>query len=133
MLVAGVMAFGLFNRTTLEVNVLRDRNPIFVRLSDGDVRNGYTLKVLNKEQAAKTYILTIEGLVATDFQVIGLTPNQDGTFSLDVAPDRVGSFRVFVAADPEALDGEATPFEFSVTDPKDNIRETYDTVFAGPK
>ena len=40
MLVAGVMAFGLFNRTTLEVNVLRDRNPIFVRLSDGDVRNG---------------------------------------------------------------------------------------------
>ncbi|RCK41768.1 cytochrome c oxidase accessory protein CcoG [Thalassospira xiamenensis] len=133
MLVAGVMAFGLFNRTTLEVNVLRDRNPIFVRLSDGDVRNGYTLKVLNKEQAAKTYILTIEGLDATDFQVIGLTPNQDGTFSLDVAPDRVGSFRVFVAADPEALDGEATPFEFSVTDPKDNIRETYDTVFAGPK
>ncbi|BDW87554.1 cytochrome c oxidase accessory protein CcoG [Thalassospira tepidiphila] len=132
-LVASVMMFGLANRSVLELNVLRDRNPLFVALSDGDVRNGYTLKVLNKEQAEKTYVLSLEGIDATDFQIIGLTPNQDGTYDLDVAPDRVGSFRVFVAADPQTLDGKSTPFEFTVTDKETGNTETYDTVFAGPE
>ena len=35
-------------RPTLEINVLHDRNPLFVRLSDGGMRNGYTVKILNK-------------------------------------------------------------------------------------
>ncbi|MEQ9347649.1 MAG: FixG Ig-like domain-containing protein, partial [Thalassospira sp.] len=133
MIVAAVMMFGLFNRSVLELNVLRDRNPLFVTLSDGDVRNGYTVKVLNKEQAEKTYILSVTGLATTDLQIIGQTPNQDGSFNLDVAPDRVGSFRVFVAATPATLEGEATPFEFKVTDLETGNSETYDTVFAGPK
>ncbi|MCC9624603.1 cytochrome c oxidase accessory protein CcoG [Thalassospira sp. MA62] len=133
LLVAAVMTFGLANRSVLELNVLRDRNPLFVPLSNGDVRNGYTLKVLNKEQAEKTYNLSIDGLDATDFQIIGQTPNQDGTFNLDVAPDRVGSFRVFVAADPSDLDGTNTDFVFTVTDTNTGETETYDTVFAGPE
>ncbi|MDP2699564.1 cytochrome c oxidase accessory protein CcoG [Thalassospira sp.] len=132
-LVSAVMAFGLFNRETLEVNVLRDRNPLFVPLSNGDVRNGYTLKILNKEQAEKTFILTATGVDVRDFQVIGLTPNQNGDFELDVAPDRVGSFRVFVAADPAVLQDEATPMDFTVTDKVTGATKTYDTVFAGPK
>ncbi|WP_412777381.1 cytochrome c oxidase accessory protein CcoG [Thalassospira lucentensis] len=132
-LVASVMMFGLLNRSVLELNVLRDRNPLFVRLSDGDVRNGYTIKVLNKEQATKTYALTVTGITPTQMQVIGLEPNQDGSFDLDVAPDRVGSFRVFISAAPDSLNGDATPFEFKVTDRKDANSITYDTVFAGPK
>ncbi len=43
-----IMLVGLLLRPTLDVNVLRDRNPLFVKLSDGGVRNGYTLKILNK-------------------------------------------------------------------------------------
>lgn len=127
------MMFGLANRSVLELNVLRDRNPLFVALSNGDVRNGYTLKVLNKEQAEKTYTLSLDGINATDLQIIGLTPNQDGTFDLDVAPDRVGSFRVFVAANPNNLQGASTPFEFMVIDKETGNTETYDTVFAGPE
>ena len=133
MYVSVMMMFGLANRSVLELNVLRDRNPLFVALSNGDVRNGYTLKVLNKEQAEKTYVLSVQGLDTTDLQVIGLTPNQNGTFDLEVAPDRVGSFRVFVAADPDDLGEKSTPFEFTVTDKETGNTETYDTVFAGPE
>lgn len=132
-LAATVMLFGLLNRSVLELNVLRDRNPLYVPLSNGDVRNGYTLKVLNKEQATKTYVLSINGLENTDFQIIGKTPNQDGSFDLEVAPDRVGSFRVFVAADPDNLQGDSTPFEFTVIDRETGNTETYDTIFAGPR
>ena len=34
--------------STLEINVLHDRNPPYVLLSDGGIRNGYTVKILNK-------------------------------------------------------------------------------------
>ena len=47
-LVSGVMLWGFANRTTLDVHVLRDRNPMFVRLHDGAIRNAYTLKIANR-------------------------------------------------------------------------------------
>ena len=34
-------------RDTLDVNVIRDRNPLYVTLSDGSIRNGYEIKILN--------------------------------------------------------------------------------------
>ena len=42
------MLMALLLRPDLDVNVLRDRNPLYVKLSDGGVRNGYTVKLLNK-------------------------------------------------------------------------------------
>jgi polyferredoxin len=39
-LVGSIMLFGLLTRSVLEINILRDRQPLYVTLSDGDVRNG---------------------------------------------------------------------------------------------
>ena len=35
-------------RSTVDVNILPDRNPLFVTMSDGSIRNGYTIRVMNK-------------------------------------------------------------------------------------
>ena len=35
-------------RALLDVNVLHDRNPVAVKLSDGSIRNAYTMRLLNK-------------------------------------------------------------------------------------
>src|SRR5690348_14439272 len=43
-LVSAIMLLGLSTRHTLELDVLRDRNPNYVTLADGAVRNAYTLK-----------------------------------------------------------------------------------------
>lgn len=131
--VAAVMLVGLLNRSTMDVNVLRDRNPLYVPLSTGDVRNGYTLKILNKEQSQQTYLLDLSGVNATDFQIIGQKPTPDGKFSLTVAPDQVGSYRVFIAASPSSLQSDATPIDFIVTNTDSDVSETHDTIFAGPK
>ena len=40
-------------RSTVDVNILPDRNPLFVTMSDGSIRNGYTIRVMNKEHARK--------------------------------------------------------------------------------
>ena len=42
-------------RAALDLNVLHDRNPLFVTLSDGSIRNGYTLKILNKAREPQVY------------------------------------------------------------------------------
>ena len=42
------MLYALATRTLLDVNVLHDRNPVAVKLSDGSIRNAYTVRLLNK-------------------------------------------------------------------------------------
>jgi len=46
--VGAIMLYALMTRSLLDVNVLHDRNPIAVRLSDGSIRNAYTVRLLNK-------------------------------------------------------------------------------------
>ena len=38
--------------------MIHDRNPIFVRLSDGAIRNGYTVRVANKRAERREFTLT---------------------------------------------------------------------------
>ena len=42
------MTYALATRHNEGVSVLHDRNPLFVRLSDGSLRNAYTVRILNK-------------------------------------------------------------------------------------
>ena len=50
-----VMGVALATRSGLGISVLHDRAPLFVRLASGDLRNGYTVKIVNK---ANTQVLT---------------------------------------------------------------------------
>ncbi len=131
--VTGAMIFSLITRDTLEINVLRDRAPLFVRLSDGGIRNGYTYKILNMEQLTKSYTLTVEGIEGATIEVIGHAPRGSRVARLPVPPDDVGAFRVLVAAGPEALDGKATDLEFVLKDNATGLERRHGAVFAGPK
>ena len=46
----------------LDFVVLHDRAPLYVTLSDGSLRNGYTVKLLNKTREERRLYLTIEGI-----------------------------------------------------------------------
>ncbi|MDG1437918.1 MAG: cytochrome c oxidase accessory protein CcoG, partial [Emcibacteraceae bacterium] len=54
-IVGCIMLYALLNKSVLDVNILRDRNPLFVELSSGDIRNGYTVKIMNKSNAIQKY------------------------------------------------------------------------------
>jgi cytochrome c oxidase accessory protein FixG len=47
-LISTLILWGYGAKSTYEFSVLKDRSPPFIRLSDGRVRNGYTLKLVNK-------------------------------------------------------------------------------------
>ncbi|MDH5558074.1 MAG: cytochrome c oxidase accessory protein CcoG [Alphaproteobacteria bacterium] len=133
-LVAAVMLFGLTTRSTLEVSLLRDRNPLFVTLSDGTIRNGYTFKIINRARANREFILTLDGIEGATLAVLGgSSGSRAAVFS--TKPDQVETFRVFVTAPRQALAGESTDLSFVLKeDAMENGEDVVQgTVFLGPK
>ena len=59
--VSALVGWGLLHRANTDVHALRDRNPTFVRLHDGSVRNGYTLKIANRSFQTRTYEVGFQG------------------------------------------------------------------------
>ena len=130
-LVAAVMFTSLATRGTVDVNVLHDRNPLFVTLSNGDIRNGYTIKILNKEDAARAYTLSLEGVPAASMTVVGQDVGS-GPPMLAAGGDTVASYRVFVSVPSAALANEAVPVTFVLTETVTGETDRHDSVFRGP-
>jgi polyferredoxin len=129
-----VMLVSLINRSDLEINVLRDRNPLYTELSDGRIRNGYTFKILNMAGEQRTLILSVQGLPGARLKVVGSEDvGESVTPYFTVKPDRVHSFRLLVSAPAEALPGEATDVRFLLDDVNATASAYYDSIFRGPK
>lgn len=131
-IVSGVMVYGLSTRATTEVNVLHERSPLYVPLSDGQIRNGYTFKILNMQPGEQTYTLNTDGIEGATLEVVGFTDGPVESVELPVKGDAVGSFRIYVTAPPAALDGASTELEFILTNQESGETLDYDTLFAGP-
>ena len=131
-LVTILMAYGLMNRSVLEINVQRDRAPLFVTLSSGEIRNGYTFKILNMVNAPVTYRLSVEKLDDARLSVIGIADNPEHEVMLHVGPDQVGTFRVFVRAPLASLDDQFNEMEFELRNADTGKKIDYDVTFAGP-
>jgi cytochrome c oxidase accessory protein FixG len=111
---AAIMLAGLLNRSELELNSQRDRNPNYVMLSDGSVRNGYTLKVVNKAGDPRTLTLTIDGDPQIQPRLLGAS--DDAPMQLSVDADRTQDFVIYLTLPADAIDGPREEFDFRVTD-----------------
>ena len=60
----------------------RDRAPVFVPLADGSIRNGYTLKIVNKSQLNGAFDLSVGGLPGAGMAIAESEP----TAGADAAP-----------------------------------------------
>ncbi|MDG2521821.1 cytochrome c oxidase accessory protein CcoG [Caulobacter segnis] len=98
-LVSGLTLWALLGRPDAELHVIRDRNPIFVRMHDGAVRDGYTLKIANRTFEDRTFDIAFEGVPGVRIS----QPGHPGEKVRVTAPaDEVVSVRVFVTAPPDA-------------------------------
>lgn len=133
-LIAGIMLVALMTRTTVEVNVLRDRAPLFVSLSDGSIRNGYTLRVLNKKRETIPFELSLDGLPGATLVVQDVGEAATGqSVVLETRPDTAETYRVFITLPRDAMTDENEPFEFILRDPVSGDGDVYDAVFIGPQ
>jgi polyferredoxin len=102
-------------RSPLDVSVLHDRNPLYVLLSDGSIRNGYDVKILNMTPQPRQIALTIDGLTGATMTLAGSSNSSDNKILLDVEPDRVLPIRLYIRANPDNLVASRTEFKLIAT------------------
>jgi cytochrome c oxidase accessory protein FixG len=132
-LVGLLLLYGLLSRDRLEVNVLHDRNPQFVVLSDGAVRNGYTVKLLNMIPEPRTIIVTLQGLRGAEMSVVGIDQPADRSFAMLVEPDRLKTLKVYVRQPADEIAGPSQSFNFVVEDKSSYETDTYTATFEAPE
>jgi len=92
----GIMIYTLATRDSEGISVIHDRNPMYVRMSDGALRNGYTIRIVNKRLKSRDFIVAVDGLPSTLVDYVGLPPRADGRQLVTVGPDQTREVRVMV-------------------------------------
>ena len=128
-LVGLAMLASLLTRTRLDVNVLHDRNPVFVKLSDGSIRNGYTIKVLNMMPEPRTIRLSLEGLPGGLMTVSNKTDEPVSELLIDAQPDKLETVKVFVRVEPADLTAKTIDFTFIAQDAMGSENARYEAHF----
>lgn len=129
-----IMTIAIASQTVLEMSVIADRNPLFVRLSDGGIRNAYTVKILNKLYDKRTFALSVDGVKGAKLAVLG--HEGEANPKIDVVPDNLREVRVYVTvprAALGALTGETTPLRFVARDTADARETVRVTTFRRPQ
>lgn len=127
--ISGLILFGLANKPTFQLNVLKDRSPPFVQLAGGDVRNGYTLKLINKATTARETFISIAGIPGADFEIIGVAkPEGSASSRLPLEQYGVDRFRMLVTA-PAASLPHRSSLEITITDPETGESHTRSAAF----
>jgi len=93
LILSGVIAVSSGTMTNASLSVQHDRDPLAIRLSDGSVRNAYTVKILNKSSTAHSYRLSVSGIEAR-MTIVG----NESQAPILVEPDGSESVRVTLTA-----------------------------------
>ncbi|MBY8822084.1 cytochrome c oxidase accessory protein CcoG [Sphingomonas colocasiae] len=110
--IGAAMLFALGTRTRLDISAQQDRNPLYVRLADGTIRNSFTVKVRNMEARPRAVEIGMDGLVGAVLWTGGARPAATRTLRIEVPADSVAKQRVFVGAG--AAGAVREPFAFTV-------------------
>ncbi|MDA9448196.1 MULTISPECIES: cytochrome c oxidase accessory protein CcoG [Bradyrhizobium] len=114
-IVGTIMVYTLATRATMDVNVLHERNPLFVQLSDGGVRNDYTVRILNKG-AQRSFAIEVSGLPGANIRVAGVEVAPDGKPVVEVGQDQTREVRLSVQVGPADLPKSSRDLEVAITD-----------------
>lgn len=119
------LLISLVLRTPFEVDVIRDRNALFRETSEGMIENVYTLKLINMDEAAHDYRLSVSGIDG-----MALVIERQST---RVPAGEVLSLPAKVRADPDALERRSTTIVFTVeAEDDEHLHVEEEARFLGP-
>jgi polyferredoxin len=121
------MAVSLAMRSTLDVTLLADRAPLFVKLANGDIQNGYSVKISNKLREPQEYQIRIEGIDGLSFKLVG----HEGDI-VRVAGDSVGTYRMLARAPKSAISERSTSIGVTIQNVESKEESRHDAIFSGP-
>ena len=121
--VAGIV-YGFMNLSPTEFKVIHERQPLFVRLSDGSIQNKYTIKLLNKTKETMHIRFAIEGLDGATLHRLK---------EMTVEPGKVVPVTALVRVPSEDSTTGVTPIIFKGEVEGTSISLRYKSMFMGPK
>ena len=110
-LIGGVMLYALVGRSHYGIAVIHDRNPLYVRLSSGAIRNAYAVRLTNKDAEPQKFLLTVSGLKDAKVEIVGAESDPRGQEYVEVGPDKTQEVRVLVSTNTPESAG-STPVSF---------------------
>jgi len=122
------LVVALFVRTDIDMTVSPIRNPQYITLADGTIRNVYDVRLLNKHGDDRPFQVSLRGDPALSVRLEGTTAD-----SVTVPANETLLQRVYVEAPPGSgpARSERTEFRFWVEDSISEERVWTDTVFNG--
>ncbi|HRK68135.1 MAG TPA: cytochrome c oxidase accessory protein CcoG [Hyphomonas sp.] len=128
-LIGSLMLWGYTAKSSYEFNVLKDRSPPYIQLSDGRVRNGYTLKLVNKKAESRSVSVAVTGIEGAEFEIVGVGPAAPGqVLTLTTEPYGVNRFRMLVTI-PAGQDEHRKLLSVVITDTDTGERLDADAAF----
>ncbi len=122
------LVVALFLRSAIDVNVTPVRNPTYVTLSDGAIRNTYEVRIRNKQNEQRPFILSLAGDEPLQISLEGTDTDE-----VLVGADEMAMARVYVIAPAGsgAATQDRTALRFWIEDEVTKDRVSVDTIFNG--
>ena len=127
-LVGVALVFALFIRSDIDMTVAPVRNPTFVTLSDGSVRNTYEVRLRNKHGETRPFRLSVKGDETVRLQLEG-TPYS--TVNVDANAQKLQRVYLVAPAGSDPANAERTDVRLWVEDVTNGDRAYKDTIFNG--
>jgi len=119
------IVYGFRNLSPTEFKVVHERQPLYVKLSDGSIQNKYTVKLLNKTKETLKLNFTIEGIEGATLH---------GLSEMTVEPGKVIPVTALVRVPEQYMTTDLAPIVFKgIVESNDHIQVRYQSMFMGPK
>ncbi|WP_084455820.1 cytochrome c oxidase accessory protein CcoG [Novosphingobium rosa] len=127
-----VLLFALGTREHLAISVAKDRNPPFMLMSDGAIRNAYLVKWRNMEDRPRPMRLTLDGIPGATMWSEEMGKAQAARqLTRTIPADQTEPLRIYVIA-PAGTAQQPLVFTLTVTDAQGGTVH-YDTRFDAPE
>jgi cytochrome c oxidase accessory protein FixG len=122
------LVVALFLRSPIDISLSPQRNPLYVTLKDGTIRNTYDLRLRNKSGQDETYLVTLTSEDRFNLHLEGAADTR-----VTVPANETLQQRVYIEAAPdsEAATEDKTDLRLWVSRVGGTERVSHDTVFNG--
>lgn len=128
---SAIMVYFLaIGRQLIELNVIHQRNPLAIKLSTGELRNTYTIRIVNKDTQDVNFKLSVEGINNAHVTVMHAAERKDINEPIVVPASKVRTHKVFVDA-PKGSFKKQNDVRFTLIG-SNGQSDVYESVFLAP-
>jgi polyferredoxin len=95
---------------------MHERNPMFVTLSDGSIRNAYSVRLANKRPDRRDFAMTIDGPPGVKIDLVNVPATADWRPIVEVGPDQTREVRMLVTIPRASLTDKSTLISIKAAD-----------------